>query len=131
MDKRATDVVIRQLSSYGRLAEQLRARTFKPAQRHRIYFSFIRQTNGWHCRFHNDDLGRSPISKHFIFQDPRKIHAIVRRGHGLNQAETSEPIDQAIAAGHGGFWLSLSDEQLNAVTSGRPERSLDATSNHS
>jgi hypothetical protein len=115
MNKRAIDIARRQISSYVHLVEQFRTRTFRPAKRHHIYFSFVRQTGGWYCRFHLDDLVKTPISRRFSFRDPRKIHAIVRRGHGLSQAETSETLDQAIAAGYGGIWLSLSEKQYEAL----------------
>jgi hypothetical protein len=50
------------------------AKSSKAAKRHhRVHMSFIRGPGGaWHCRFHKDDLAKTPISKLFFFYDAAK-----------------------------------------------------------
>jgi len=86
---------------------------------HRVFMSFA-FSNGWHCRFHQGDLSKTPISRPFLFRDKHKVYEAGRRGHGLTDATSVSQLNQAIAAGHGGIWLRLTDEQYSTLTwSGR------------
>jgi hypothetical protein len=77
---------------------------------HRVYMSFV-HSNGWHCRFHEGDIAKIPISRRFIFHDEQKICEAARRGHGISDEVTHEALKQAIATGRGGVWLMLTDER--------------------
>ena len=83
---------------------------------HRVFMSFV-FNNGWHCRFHEGELSKTPISRQFRFRDKRKLYEAARRGHGLTDATSVSELNQAIAAGHGGVWLRLTDEQYSTLTS--------------
>jgi hypothetical protein len=76
--------------------------------------SFVR-SNGWRCRFHADDLAKTPISRLFIFQDEEKLRVILRRCSGLVDPGSHEMLEAAIVAGHGGIWLRLTSEQYASV----------------
>ncbi len=82
----------------------------------RVFMSFAR-CNGWRCRFHADDLAKTPISRRFIFQDEQKLRAILRRSNKLVDSGTHEMLEAMIAAGHGGVWLRLTIEQYASVVS--------------
>jgi hypothetical protein len=83
---------------------------------HRVFMSFA-FNNGWHCRFHEGELSKTPISRQFHFRDKRKVYEAARRGHAFSDATSVSQLNQAIAAGHGGIWLRLTDEQYSTLTS--------------
>lgn len=83
---------------------------------HRVFMSFAFR-NEWHCRFHQGDLSKTPISRQFRFRDQRKVYEAARRGHGLTDATSVSELIQAITEGHGGIWLRLTDEQYSKLTS--------------
>ncbi len=76
--------------------------------------SFVR-CSGWRCRFHADDLAKAPISRRFVFQDVKKLRTIMLRGNRLVDPGSREMLEAAIATGHGGVWLHLTDEQYASV----------------
>jgi hypothetical protein len=81
---------------------------------HRVYMSFV-YLNGWRCRFHDDDLAKTPISSLHIFRTQQKLYEAARRGHGLKDLASARSLDEAIATGRGGIWLDLTDEQYSSV----------------
>lgn len=85
--------------------------------------SFVRIAERWHCRFHRDDLGKSPISRRFVFRTSEIIYECARRGNGLN-AESGQTLDEAIALGRGGIWLRLTESQYSVLLmfSANPEK---------
>jgi hypothetical protein len=112
---RAAEIALRQISSLFR--HDKKPWPFRAAQRHqRVYLSFVRQAGGaWNCRFHKDDLAKTPISKLFFFRDATKIVEIVRRGRGLTGMESRQTIDEAVALGRGGIFLELDANQFQAL----------------
>jgi hypothetical protein len=107
MNMRAVhDISLREIYSYGQLTE--------PARR-RVYMSIVRQLGGWHCRFHQDDLAKTPISRRFVFRDADKIYEAARRGHGFTGMESCQALDEAVARGRGGIWLKLAEHQYRAL----------------
>jgi hypothetical protein len=97
-------------------AEKTRCRHSYSHETHRVFMSFA-FSKGWHCRFHQGDLSKTPISRQFLFSDKRKVYETARRGHGLTDATSVSELNQAIAAGRGGIWLRLTDEQYSTLTS--------------
>ena len=93
---------LRSLFAYSRLM---------PAQddRHRVYMYF-QYRNGWQCQFLEADLKTAlPRKLHFTSSD--KVIDLVNRGGGITDQESRLMLDQAIATGRGGVFLSLTDEQ--------------------
>jgi len=115
MKKRALEIAMDEISSYGRMMGRLRAQMLRPPTSHRVYMSFARSGNGWVCRFHRDDLAKTPISRCFYFRNQEKLYDAAQRGNGLTSAEVRQALDEAIAAGHGGLWLKLNDKQYSAL----------------
>src|SRR5450631_1827629 len=115
---RAAETVLRQISSFFGHAKTPWAESFRAAKRHhRVYMSFVRQAGGvWLCRFHKDDLAKTPISKLFFFRDVAKIVEIVRRGRGITGMESRQALDKAVALGRGGIFLKLDANQLQALS---------------
>jgi hypothetical protein len=87
--------------------------------RRRIYMSFVRDKERWHCRFHRDDLGKTPFSKEFVFRSAEKIYEAARRGDGLPSLEAYLELDRALSLGRGGLWLHLTEEQHSVLTKAR------------
>ncbi len=88
----------------------------RAGRRQRVYMSFVRAAaGGWHCRFHMDDLARTPISRRFVFRCQDKIAETARRGHGLTGLESRQALDEAVALGRGGIWLELDAAQLQTL----------------
>ena len=115
---RAAEIVLRQTSSLFSQDKSPWARSFRSAKRHhRVYMSFVRRPAGsWHCRFHKDDLAKTPISKLFVFRDATKIVEVVRRGRGITGIESRQVLDEAVALGRGGIWLELDANQFQALS---------------
>jgi len=77
--------------------------------RHRVYMYF-QDRNGWHCQFLEKDLKTSlPRKLHFTSAD--KVIELVERGGGIKDQECRQMLDQALAKGRGGIFLSLTEEQ--------------------
>ncbi len=116
MNKRALDIALDQISLYGRLMGRLRAQMLPLPKNHRVYMSFARAKTGWSCRFHRDDLPKTPISRCFHFRSHDRLYEAAQRGNGLTSPETRQVLDEAIAAGHGGIWLQLNDKQYSTLS---------------
>ena len=116
MINRALDMALCHISSYVHLVGQLRSRVFRIARRHRVYMSFTHHASGWHCRFHKDDLAKTPISRLFVFRDAEKLYEAALRGKGFIGTESRQSLSAVIANGGGGLWLQLSDKQYAALT---------------
>lgn len=84
--------------------------------RRRVFMSFVRDHGRWHCRFHRDDLGKTPFSKQFVFRSAEKIYEAARRGDGLPSLEACLELDRALSLGRGGLWLNLTEEQHSILT---------------
>jgi hypothetical protein len=77
--------------------------------RRRVYLYFqFRQ--GWHCQFLEEDL-RTSLPRTLTFSSSDKVIALIERGGGLTDLASRQALDQAIATGRGGVFLSLSAEQ--------------------
>ena len=83
MPQRPIRITPHNLHSVAQLTEQLQTETPPPAGRHRAYMSFVLNRGRWNCRFHRDDLAKTPISRQFVFSSAEKIYEIARRGNGL------------------------------------------------
>jgi len=85
-------------------------------RRCRVYMSFarVRNLDEYSCRFHNDNLAKTPMSRRFIFRS-RRIFEAARRGHGLTALHSRQALAEAVAIGRGGIWLQLTEEQLQAL----------------
>jgi hypothetical protein len=114
----ATEIALRQISSLFRHDKNQWAEPFGAAERHhRVYMSFARQAGGiWLCRFHKDDLTKTPISKRFSFRNASTIVEIVGRGRGFTGMESRQDLDGAVALGRGGIFLELDSNQLQALS---------------
>jgi hypothetical protein len=77
--------------------------------RHRVYMVF-QDRYGWHCQFLEADL-QTPLPRKLTFASPDKIVELVERGGGFKDQESRLMLDQGIATGRGGVYLSLTDEQ--------------------
>jgi hypothetical protein len=93
---------------------------FLPVQRHRVYMSFVRNEDVWYCRFHHDNLAKTPITKKFVFSSAEKIHEAARRGNGLIDMESRDALDEAVTIGKGGVWLHLTEDQYSALVLPKP-----------
>lgn len=82
--------------------------------------SFVRNANAWHCRFHQGDLAKTPLSRQFVFSSAEKIHEAGRRGNGLVDMDSRDALDEAITTGRGGVWLYLTEDQYSAVVLPKP-----------
>jgi len=120
---RAAEIALRQISSRFQDAQKPWARSFhvatavEAAAVHRVLLSFARQENGWwFCRVHNDDLGKTPLSKLITFRDAAKVVEIARRGRGLVDIASRDALDEAVALGRGQIMLMLDNKQYEAVS---------------
>jgi len=80
-----------------------------PNDRHRVYMSFM-DRHGWQCQFLEADL-KTPLPKRLHFTSPDRIIELVEHGGGLPNQESRLMLEQGIAMGRGGVFLSLTDEQ--------------------
>jgi hypothetical protein len=76
---------------------------------HRIYMSF-QDRHGWHCQFMEEDL-KTTLPRKLCFKSAAKIVEMVEHGGGFKDQEARMMLDQGIAMGRGGVFLSLTDEQ--------------------
>jgi len=85
-------------------------------RRCRTYMSFarVRNRDKYTCRFHEDNLAKTPISRRLIFRS-RSIFEAARRGHGLTDMHSRQALAEAVAIGRGGIWLKLTEEQLQSI----------------
>ena len=120
MNMPVAEIALRQNSSCGQSKERLQPRTLRPPEPHRVYLSFVRLSDGWHSRFHQDDLLKSPISRRFVFRRAEKIHEAAQRGNGLIDEESCQSLDEAVALGRGGIWLRLTEGQYSALVAPKP-----------
>ena len=72
--------------------------------------------DSWHCHFLEPDL-RTALPRKVKFSSPGKIIEMVERGGGLPDQESRLMLDQGIAMGRGGVWLSLTREQYAKLKS--------------
>ena len=77
--------------------------------RRRIYMYF-QHRQGWHCQFLEEDL-RTPLPRVLKFATQEKVIALVERGGGFSDLASRQAMDQAIATGRGGVFLSLTADQ--------------------
>ena len=120
MNKQSLKPSLRPIPSLGQFMGPARTRTFQPSLGHRVYMSFVRNANGWHCRFHQDNLAKTPISRPFVFSSAEKIREAARRGNGLLDMESRDALDEAVTIGRGGVWLHLNDDQYAALIMPKP-----------
>jgi hypothetical protein len=85
--------------------------------RHRVYMSFM-DRHGWQCQFLEADL-KTPLPKRLHFASPDKIIELVERGGGFKDQESRLMLDQGIAMGRGGVYLSLTDDQYAKLKKSR------------
>lgn len=76
---------------------------------HRVYMSF-QDRHGWHCQFLEADL-QTALPRKLVFKSPGKIIELVERGGGFKDQESRLMLEQGIAMGRGGVFLSLTDQQ--------------------
>ena len=77
---------------------------------------YFQDRNGWHCQFLERDLKTSlPCKLHFT--TPEKVIELVERGGGIKDQECRQMLDQAIAKGRGGIFLSLTEMQYAKLKS--------------
>lgn len=119
MNNRAVEIAPQKILSHWEHFERQRNQIFPSAKR-RVYMSFVRNRSGWHCRFHQDDLPKTPISRQFVFRSAEKIYEAARRGDGLVGIESGEALDEAVAIGRGGIWLRLTEDQYSALRMTKP-----------
>ena len=73
--------------------------------RHRVYMYF-QYRNGWQCQFLEKDL-KTPLPRKLCFATPDKVISLVDHGGEITDQESQLMLDQAIASGRGGVFLSL------------------------
>ena len=113
---REVEIALRQIESVFKRRKDFWARQPKAMEHHRVWFSFARQANGWwYCRFHQNNLARTPLSRQITFRVVEKVYETVRRA-GLADPESRQALDEAVARGHGQILLILNDNQFHAVT---------------
>ena len=115
MNHKPLKITLRQVSTAHHLSQLQRSETAWRTKRHRVYMSFVRNQERWHCRFHQDDLGKTPVSKQFVFASAEKIYEAARRGDGLLHPESCQALDEGISVGRGGIWLHLTEEQHSVL----------------
>ena len=72
-----------------------------------MYFQY---RDGWQCQFLETDL-KTSLPKKLHFTSPEKVIKLVERGGGITDQESRLMLNQAIATGRGGVFLSLTAEQ--------------------
>ena len=77
--------------------------------RRRVYMYF-QYRNGWQCQFLEQNL-KTPLPRKLHFMSSEKVIELVTRGGGITDRESRLTLDQAIAKGRGGIFLSLTAEQ--------------------
>ena len=77
--------------------------------RHRVYLCF-QCRYGWQRQFLEQDL-KTSLPRKLRFASSDKVVELVERGGGLPDQESRLMLDQGIAMGRGGVFLSLTDQQ--------------------
>lgn len=72
-----------------------------------MYFQF---RDGWQCQFLEADL-KTPLPRRLHFTSADKVVELVNRGCGITDQESRLMLDQEIAKGRGGIFLSLIVDQ--------------------
>jgi hypothetical protein len=75
----------------------------------RVYL-FFQDRYCWQCQFLEADL-KTPLPKRLHFASSDKIIELVERGGGFRDQESRLMLDQGIAMGRGGVFLSLTEEK--------------------
>ena len=78
-----------------------------------MYFQF---RNGWNCQFLEEDL-KTSLPKKVHFTSPDKVIKLVERSGGITDQESRLMLNQAIATGRGGVFLSLTAELYSKLRS--------------
>jgi hypothetical protein len=78
-----------------------------------MYFQY---RNGWQCQFLEKDL-KTVLPRKLCFATPDKVITLVEHGGGLPDQESRLMLNQAIATGRGGVFLSLTAEQYTKLRS--------------
>ena len=120
MNEQSLKTTLRQIPSLGQSHGTGSDAHVPASPAHRVYMSFVRNANGWHCRFHQDNLAKTPISRQFVFSSAERIYEAARRGNGLIDIESRHGLDEAINTGRGGTWLHLSEDQYSALVMPKP-----------
>ena len=81
--------------------------------KHRVYMSFM-SVGGWYCQFLEEDL-KTPLPVKLNFAAPEKVTELVRRCGGLSDLASRQALEQAIANGRGGLFLTLTDQQYRRL----------------
>ncbi len=84
-----------------------------PDDRRRVYMYF-QYRNGWQCQSLEKDL-KTPLPRKLHFTSAGKVVELVERGGGTTDQESKLMLDQAIATGRGGVFLSLTREQYARI----------------
>jgi hypothetical protein len=95
--------------------KRLRMKLFPQARQFRVYMSFAHDAGRWHCRFHENNLAKSPITRRFVFNGAEKIYEAAKRAQGITDVVSRRALDEAIAKGCGGVWLRLSEKQFSTL----------------
>ena len=70
--------------------------------------------SAWQCRFLDENL-RTYLPRRVVVRDPAKLFEMAARGGLSLDLESRQALELAIAAGHGGIWLRLTDEQYRKL----------------
>ena len=111
---RAVEIALHQIASAFEQEKKL-WNSFRLGKHHSVFMSFVRQVDGWHCRFHEGNPAKTPLSKQFVFRSQERILETAHRGHGLTSPESRQVFDEAIFLGRGGIWLKLTEEQYQTL----------------
>jgi hypothetical protein len=84
---------------------------------HCVYMTFM-DRYGWHCQFLEADL-QTPLPRKLTFVTSDKIIELVERAGGFKDSAERQGFDNDIAIGHGGVYLSLTDEQYAKLKTSR------------
>ena len=73
-------------------------------------YMYFQYRDGWQCQFLETDL-KTSLPRKLHFTSPEKVIKLVERGGGITDQESRLMLNQAIATGRGGVFLSLTAEQ--------------------
>ena len=86
-----------------------------PGRSSPVYMSFM-ERKGWQVQFLEADL-KTPLLRKLHFASVDKIIELVERAGGFRDQESRLMLDQGIAMGRGGVFLSLTEEQYAKLKS--------------
>lgn len=75
---------------------------------------FVQADGGWRVTFLEENL-RTTLPRRFCFRDPEKIREMACKGGAETTLAGGQGIEQGIALGRGGVWLTLSPAQCAAL----------------